>query len=67
MPGKARSMVSRASVSDVGTVIEVRGMTCEGVDDPYEVPTDADLVVDVSQQTVPEIVHSMSNKSAIII
>lgn len=38
---------------------------CEGLDDPYEVPTDANLVVDVSTQTVPEIVHSMSNKSSI--
>jgi sulfate adenylyltransferase len=29
-----------------------------GVDDVYEAPTDADLVVDVTQQTIPEIVHS---------
>jgi hypothetical protein len=28
------------------------------VDDPYEAPTNADIVVDISQQTVPEIVHS---------
>jgi hypothetical protein len=27
------------------------------VDDPYEEPTDAELVVDTTRQTVPEIVH----------
>lgn len=28
------------------------------IDDPYEAPTDADIAVDVSKQSVPEIVHS---------
>jgi adenylylsulfate kinase-like enzyme len=32
------------------------------LDDPYETPSDADIVVDVSKQTVPEIVHSTSNQ-----
>ncbi|MEV6598022.1 adenylyl-sulfate kinase [Actinoplanes sp. NPDC051346] len=31
---------------------QLRGMT--GVDDPYEVPTDAELVVDTTDMTVPE-------------
>jgi len=35
----------------------VKGFT--GVDDPYEVPTNADLVVDTSKQSVLEIVHSI--------
>lgn len=26
-------------------------------DDPYEEPTDAELVVDITRQTIPEIVH----------
>jgi sulfate adenylyltransferase len=30
-----------------------------GVDDEYEVPAKADLTVDITQQTIPEIVHSM--------
>jgi len=30
-----------------------------GVDDVYEPPADADLSVDVTQQTIPEIVHSV--------
>ncbi|KAG9103892.1 Sulfate adenylyltransferase [Ceratobasidium sp. 392] len=30
-----------------------------GVDDPYEAPTDADIVVDTTTQTIPEIVHSI--------
>jgi sulfate adenylyltransferase len=29
-----------------------------GIDDPYEVPSKADLTVDVTKQSVPEIVHS---------
>ncbi|EJU04095.1 sulfate adenylyltransferase [Dacryopinax primogenitus] len=36
---------------------EIKGFT--GIDDPYEAPTDADLVVDISKQTVPEIVHNI--------
>ena len=36
------------------------------LDAPYETPTDADIVVDVSKQTVPEIVHSMFYKSFMI-
>ena len=35
---------------------EIQGFT--GVDDVYEAPTKADIVVDVTKQTVPEIVHS---------
>ncbi|KAB5596031.1 Sulfate adenylyltransferase [Ceratobasidium theobromae] len=34
---------------------EIKGFT--GIDDPYEAPTDADIAVDVSTQTIPEIVH----------
>jgi sulfate adenylyltransferase len=30
-----------------------------GVDDVYEVPSKADITVDVSRQSVPEIVHSI--------
>ncbi|KAF8322025.1 sulfate adenylyltransferase [Clavulina sp. PMI_390] len=30
-----------------------------GVDDVYEAPTDADLVVDTTKQSIPEIVHSI--------
>jgi len=30
-----------------------------GVSDPYEVPERPDLVVDVTKQSVPEIVHSI--------
>ncbi|KAK9323867.1 hypothetical protein V1517DRAFT_319138 [Lipomyces orientalis] len=36
---------------------EIKGFT--GVDDPYEVPTDADLVVDVSKTSVRTIVHQI--------
>jgi sulfate adenylyltransferase len=35
---------------------EIKGFT--GVDDVYEVPKRADLTVDVTTQSVPEIVHS---------
>lgn len=31
---------------------------CVLIDDPYEAPTDADITVDITTQTVPEIVHS---------
>ncbi|QRV79538.1 sulfate adenylyltransferase [Ceratobasidium sp. AG-Ba] len=31
----------------------------EATDDPYEAPTDADIVVDTTTQTIPEIVHSI--------
>lgn len=33
-----------------------------GVDDVYEAPTNADIVVDITRQTVPEIVHSASDE-----
>jgi len=36
---------------------EIKGFT--GIDDPYEAPAKTDLVVDVSKQTVQEIVHSV--------
>lgn len=36
---------------------EIKGFT--GVDDEYEVPKDADLKVDISQQSVAEITHSI--------
>jgi sulfate adenylyltransferase len=36
---------------------EIKGLT--GVDDKYEEPTDADLVVDLREDSVPEIVHSI--------
>ncbi|QRW21439.1 sulfate adenylyltransferase [Rhizoctonia solani] len=36
---------------------EIKGFT--GVDDPYEEPTDADITVDTTTQTIPEIVHSI--------
>lgn len=36
---------------------EIKGFT--GVDDVYEVPERADLTVDVTKQSVPEIVHSI--------
>ncbi|KAJ7091170.1 hypothetical protein C8R44DRAFT_817238 [Mycena epipterygia] len=36
---------------------EIKGFT--GVDDPYEVPKKADLTVDTSTQSIPEIVHSI--------
>ena len=36
---------------------EVKGFT--GVDDVYEAPKEADLVVDLSQQSVAEITHSI--------
>lgn len=36
---------------------EIKGFT--GVDDVYEEPTDADLTVDVSQQSIAEITHSI--------
>ncbi|EAU91769.1 sulfate adenylyltransferase [Coprinopsis cinerea okayama7 len=36
---------------------EIKGFT--GVDDVYETPSKADLTVDVSTQTIPEIVHSI--------
>lgn len=35
---------------------EIRGLV--GVDDVYETPEEADLTVDVSTQSIPEIVHS---------
>ncbi|GAA5865160.1 hypothetical protein JCM1840_003927 [Sporobolomyces johnsonii] len=35
----------------------IKGFT--GIDDPYEAPTDADLVVDLSKQTILEVVHSI--------
>ncbi|KIO31259.1 hypothetical protein M407DRAFT_14111 [Tulasnella calospora MUT 4182] len=37
---------------------EIKGFT--GIDDVYEPPKAADITVDTSQQTIPEIVHSMS-------
>ncbi|KAJ7647079.1 sulfate adenylyltransferase [Roridomyces roridus] len=36
---------------------EIKGFT--GVDDPYEAPQKEDLTVDVSTQSIPEIVHSI--------
>ncbi|KAK9455918.1 hypothetical protein V1511DRAFT_458829 [Dipodascopsis uninucleata] len=36
---------------------EIKGFT--GVDDPYEVPTDADLTVDISQTSVRTVVHQI--------
>jgi len=36
---------------------EIKGFT--GIDDVYEVPSKADVTVDITQQTVPEIVHSI--------
>ncbi|CAG8478696.1 6505_t:CDS:2 [Acaulospora morrowiae] len=36
---------------------EIKGFT--GVDDPYEAPTDADIVVDISKQSVSEICHQI--------
>jgi len=36
---------------------EIKGFT--GIDDPYEAPSKADLVVDTSKQTIQEIVHSV--------
>ncbi|TDL25887.1 ATP-sulfurylase [Rickenella mellea] len=36
---------------------EIKGFT--GVDDPYEEPEHAEIIVDVTKQTVPEIVHSI--------
>jgi len=36
---------------------EIKGFT--GIDDVYEPPKKADLTVDVTQQTIPEIVHSI--------
>ncbi len=36
---------------------QIKGFT--GVDDVYEEPTDADLVVDISRQSVAEITHSI--------
>jgi sulfate adenylyltransferase len=36
---------------------QLTGMT--GVDDPYEVPTDADLVVDTSELSVEEAVNAV--------
>lgn len=36
---------------------EIKGFT--GVDDPYEVPTNADLVVDASKQNIRNIVHEI--------
>ncbi|KII92729.1 hypothetical protein PLICRDRAFT_51092 [Plicaturopsis crispa FD-325 SS-3] len=36
---------------------EIKGFT--GVDDVYEPPADADLTVDVTTQSIPEIVHSI--------
>jgi sulfate adenylyltransferase len=36
---------------------EIKGFT--GVDDPYEAPTNADLVVDVQKQSVRSIVHEI--------
>ena len=36
---------------------EITGFT--GVDDPYEAPEHAELTVDVTKQSIPEIVHSI--------
>jgi len=36
---------------------EIKGFT--GIDDVYEAPAKPDLVVDVSQQSIPQIVHSI--------
>lgn len=36
---------------------EIKGFT--GVDDPYEEPTDADLIVDIEKQSVSEAVHGI--------
>ncbi|EJD52563.1 ATP-sulfurylase [Auricularia subglabra TFB-10046 SS5] len=36
---------------------EIKGFT--GIDDIYEPPTDANITVDITQQSVPEIVHSI--------
>jgi len=36
---------------------EIAGFT--GVDDPYEVPAGPDMTVDVTKQSIPEIVHSI--------
>ncbi|RHZ45509.1 hypothetical protein Glove_673g40 [Diversispora epigaea] len=36
---------------------EIKGFT--GVDDPYEIPTDADIVVDVSKQSISQICHQI--------
>jgi sulfate adenylyltransferase len=34
---------------------QLRGMT--GIDDPYEEPTDADLVIDTTTMTVPDAIE----------
>ncbi|CAG8758535.1 8893_t:CDS:2 [Gigaspora margarita] len=36
---------------------EIKGFT--GIDDPYEVPTDADIVVDPSKQSISDICHQI--------
>ncbi|KDQ21600.1 hypothetical protein BOTBODRAFT_123392 [Botryobasidium botryosum FD-172 SS1] len=36
---------------------EIKGFT--GIDDVYEAPSNADITVDITHQTVPEIVHSI--------
>ncbi|KZV85870.1 putative sulfate adenylyltransferase [Exidia glandulosa HHB12029] len=36
---------------------EIKGFT--GIDDVYEAPTDADIVADTTQQSIPEIVHAI--------
>jgi sulfate adenylyltransferase len=46
----------RKSVYSRARAGEIKNFT--GVDDKYELPARADLTVDVTQQTIPEIVHS---------
>lgn len=58
--GQAKSRVSLALVSVRSGKHTTRSHVLS--DDVYEPPTDADLVVDTTQQSVPEIVHGTSSK-----
>lgn len=55
--GEIRGFTGIGQYEETVCAIETDG----GTDDVYERPSKPDLIVDVAQQTIPEIVHSMCN------
>lgn len=52
--GEIKGFTGIGGYEEIGCTIEAD----EGTDDVYEPPSKPDLTVDVTQQTIPEIVHS---------
>lgn len=64
--GLARLKTLLALVSSLFNCCLIASTQLEPIDDPYEEPTNADIVVDITTQTIPEIVHSTSSRILVI-